>query len=257
MSFDLQQLVTNWTLLASRIGALLFYGPFFGSPAIPARVKAGITLILTAILFPFYGAGTMTSHPLELVGILLRETMIGLSLGLASQIVMEGAQFAGQIVGIQLGFSLVNILDPQSSVDTPVLSLFNQFLVLLIFLQLNIHHWMIRALIKSFDIPIVSGLRVSPETAQQLVKMCGRIFSIGVEVAAPIVAATVLIDVVFGLIGRIAPQVPVLFLGISVKSTVGLVILSSSLVLWPKLFGHYFDEALRTNALLIQTLVRR
>ena len=67
-------------------------------------------------------------------------------MGLAVQFVFEAAQFAGQVMGMQVGFGLVNILDPNTQVDTPVLAVFSQTIAMLIFLQLGVHRWLMRAL---------------------------------------------------------------------------------------------------------------
>ncbi len=73
-------------------------------------------------------------------------------MGLAVQFVFEAAQFAGQVMGMQVGFGLVNILDPNTQVDTPVLAVFSQTIAMLIFLRLGVHHWLMRALAQSFAI---------------------------------------------------------------------------------------------------------
>ena len=84
------------------------------------------------------------------VEVVSAEVVTGLLLGLAVQFVMEGAQMAGHIMGVQAGYSLVTLLDPQTQADTPVLATFQQLLAVLIFLQLNVHHWLLRGLAASF-----------------------------------------------------------------------------------------------------------
>ena len=81
---------------------------------------------------------------------MLSEALIGMLLGLAVQFVFEAAQLAGQVMGMQVGYGLVNILDPNTQVDTPVLSVFSQTMAMLIFLQLGVHRWLVRALAASF-----------------------------------------------------------------------------------------------------------
>ncbi len=254
MTLGLERLIATFLAVAVRIGMLMIFAPFFGSQAVPARVKAGLTLVLTVLVLPISAAPPAAPDGLSWALSLFGEVIAGLALALTTSLVFEGAQFAGQVLGIQLGYSLVNVLDPQTAVDTPILSTFHQLIVLMIFLQLNVHHWLLRALVKSFELVPVGSVRVSFGAMQQLVRAAGSLFVIGIQIAAPILTATLLIDVALGLIGRVAPQVPVLFIGISVKSVLGLAILAGSVALWPKLFERYFLNAMHASEGLLHLI---
>src|SRR5258708_26659434 len=118
---------------------LMTFAPFYSHAAVPVRVKTGLTLALTVLLFPVCTPAVLPSlSALSLVKILLGEAAAGLVLGLSVQFVFEAGQMAGQILGVQMGFSLVQLLDPQTLVDTTVLALFPQMFTLLVFLQLNV-----------------------------------------------------------------------------------------------------------------------
>src|SRR5882724_5925790 len=128
----------------------MMFPPFLGSSGIPLQVKAGLTLVLTLLLYPAAGVVAVTSDVMGWVRAVGSEMVIGLMLGLSMQLVFEAAQFAGQIVGVQTGFSLITLLDPQTQADTPVMAIFQQLVVLMIFFQCNVHHWMLRGLAASF-----------------------------------------------------------------------------------------------------------
>ena len=86
------------------------------------------------------------------------ELLIGVALGVATNIVFDGVQMAGQVLSVQMGYSLVNILDPQTQVESTVVATFHQTIAMLIFLRLNVHFWILRALARSFDyLPPASG----------------------------------------------------------------------------------------------------
>jgi flagellar biosynthetic protein FliR len=227
------------------------FAPFFGSNAISRRVKAGLTLVLTALVYPLCASRITVSDPLQFVKVAFGEAIIGLALALCIQFVFEGVRLAGQLLGFQIGFSLVNAIDPQTNVDTPVLSTLHETVIFLVFFRLSVDHWMLRALVKSFEYAPPGSVTVSPVALQHLVVMAGRLFGIGAEIAAPVLAATLLIDLALGLIARVAPQVPVLFLGMSVKSLVGMGVLLGAVGCWPKLFERYFQEVFRGTEHLI------
>ena len=133
-----------------RLAGVMTFAPFFGSDAFPARVKAALVLALTALLYGVCRTPEVALTIFSVTRLVLKEAVIGLLMGLSVQIVLEGAQLAGQLAGAQLGFSLAAIIDPQTNIETPVLAIFYQMIALLIFLQLNVHHWILRAVVKSF-----------------------------------------------------------------------------------------------------------
>jgi flagellar biosynthetic protein FliR len=174
-------------------------------------------------------------------------------LGLSVQFVFEASQFAGQILGVQLGFSLVHVLDPQSQADTPVLGLLQQTIVLLLFLALDIPHHLLRALVQSFSFLPPGTFVLTGVAVAELVHMAGRLFVTGLQLAAPALTATMLADLVLGFIGKMSPQLPVLFVGLSVKSVLGLAVLSVVVWTWPQFFQSAFSAALQEGERLLRS----
>jgi flagellar biosynthetic protein FliR len=230
---------------------LMSFAPFFGSTVISPRVKAGLTMVLTAVVYPLCAPTIIAGNPLDFARIVFGEVVIGLVLALSVRFVFEGVRLAGQLLGFQIGFSLVNVIDPQTNVDTPVLSTLHEAVILLVFFRLSVDHWLFRALVKSFEYAPPGSVTVSAIAAHHLMVLAGKMFCIGAEIAAPVLAATLLIDLALGLIARVAPQVPVLFLGMSVKSLVGMAMLLGAVGYWPKLFERYFQGVFQTTERLI------
>jgi len=247
----LEKLVAGAVFAGVRVGGLMVFAPFFSSDAIALPQKAVFTLALTALLYPAYAGLQISFSMLGFVRVVAGEAVIGLLLGLTLQFLLDAAGLAGQILGIQTGFSLVTILDPQSQADTPVLSTLHQLAALLIFLRLNVHHWLLRGLAASFTyLPPGSGtLRLA--IGGSLLRAAGAIWQVGVEIAAPVVAATLLCDVALGFFGKASPQMPVVFVGLSAKSLLGLTVLAGSLAFWPGLWEHQFTVALGISARLL------
>jgi flagellar biosynthetic protein FliR len=224
----------------------MVFAPFFASLGIPARVKAGLTVALTALLYPVYAPRTFDLNGVNWCQVMGGEVVVGLVLGLTLSFVFEGAELAGQILGFQVGYSLVNVIDPQTQVDTPVLSTFHQLIVLLLFLQLGVHHWLLRGLAKSFEYLPPGMASATPAVTQELLHAAGAMLVVAVQIAAPTLAATLLADITLGLIGRASPHLPVLFMGLSVKALVGFLMLAGALRYWPVLMEKYFLHALLT-----------
>src|SRR5215813_4531818 len=123
-----------------RVAGLMTFAPFWGSTAITPRLKAVLTLVLVAVLYPVCALPNVVLTPAALIRVALSEVTLGLAIGLCLQFVLEAAQVAGQLAGFQFAFSLVNVIDPQTNVDTPVLAIFHQLIALLFLMQMNVHH---------------------------------------------------------------------------------------------------------------------
>jgi flagellar biosynthetic protein FliR len=145
---------------------------------------------------------------------------------------------------VQIGYSLANVFDPQTQADTPVLSEFHQMAVLLIFLQLDVHHWLLRSLVRSFAYLPAGAASVTQAVAGGLLHAAAGIFLAGVQIAAPSLVATLVADMALGFLGKASPQLPVLFIGLAVKNLVGLTVLIAAMKYWPRMFNQQFEHAI-------------
>ncbi len=225
-------------LVGLRISGLLSFAPVLGSAAVPARIKAMLALVLT---FAMAQSPQIAIAPgVNLWAVVLSELAIGFVIGLSAQLLFEGIQAAGHYAGLQIGFSLVNIIDPQSQVDTPVMSLLYQTVATVIFLGLNVHHWLLRSIAKSWAYLPPGTLFSNAQTAVGLLQAAGAIWLTAVQLAAPVMVATMVTDVALAFAGKVAPQVPVLLVGIPVKALLVYCALITSIAFWPGFLEQRF-----------------
>jgi flagellar biosynthetic protein FliR len=250
-TLHLESIVAAVMFAGVRIGSLMLFAPFLSSGSMPVQVKAGLTVALTALLYPVYGAARLENSALGWVQVCTGEVVVGLLMGLSLQFIMEAAQMAGQILGVQAGFSLVSILDPQTQADSPVISTFIQLVTLLIFLELNVHYWLLRGVAASFAYLPPGSVVLNLGVTTALLRAAGAIWLVGLQIAAPVLVATLLIDVTLGFLAKSSPQIPVLFLGLSVKTVVALTILAGTLSFWPQLFEHHFAAGISQGERLL------
>jgi flagellar biosynthetic protein FliR len=227
-----------------RLTGLMLFAPFLGSVAIPPRVKAILVLSLTAFLFPSVGHGIGTYTLAQWPILIFMEFLIGVGMGIATNIVFEAVQLAGQVLGVQMGYSLVNILDPQTQVDTTVVALFYQSIVMLLFLRMDVHFWLLRAIGNSFLYMPPGTTHLSSLFTSAVITTAGQIFGLGVQIAAPVLSATLVADIVLGLLGKASPQLPLMVLGPAIKSLLGIAILIATLKYWPDLFHRLFLDSI-------------
>jgi len=251
MEIPLLQVMLSLLSISVRVSGLMLFAPFFGSTVIPARIKAVLTMAITFVLYPLVKNSipvlTMSQWPM----MVFRELLVGLALGIVTSLVFDAVQLAGQILSIQMGYSLINILDPNTMVDSTVVATFHQLLVMLIFLRLNVHLWLLRALSNSFSYLPPGQAHINTPFLLFLLGAGSRVIEVGVQIAAPVLSATLLIDLVLGLLGKASPQLPLMLLGPAVKSLTAMVILIGTLKYWPDIFRSLFLQSIHATDQLL------
>ncbi|MFZ0429269.1 MAG: flagellar biosynthetic protein FliR [Acidobacteriota bacterium] len=228
-SYDLSLgLIVGFLLTVARVGGLVTFAPFFGGSIVPMSIRLLLTLGLTWAVFPAV-MGTYTTIPTGLVGLTLltaRELLVGLVLGFSVKLVLAALDVAGQLMGFQLGFSFIQMVDPQTQVESPFMASFLNLIAIMIFLGMDGHHWLIEAVVQSYQ---VTGpdLAVSASLIGQLVTSLGQLFILGLQLSAPIVVMLFIVDVLFGILGRAAPQIHILIVGLPAKSLIGFTVLTA------------------------------
>ncbi len=236
--------ISGITQVGARVAGVLIFAPFFSHLAIPVRIKVGLVIFLTALLYPVSGPHVASAGFCRGLALLLSESLVGFLVGLSAMFVFEAVQFAGQLLGIQVGLSLVSVLDPQTQADTPVLSMFLQLLLLLLFLQMNVHHWLLRGLADSFRLLPPGRAGLNGFLLQDILESASAIWIIGLEISMPVVAATMTADLAIAFLGKASPQMPVLLVGMPLKIVLGLTTLAAALRYWPAVFDRHFAAAL-------------
>ena len=140
-----------FTLVLARIAGLFAAIPLFGGRRAPQTVKAAAILAMTMVLFPIVREfiPRMPTDAISLVILVIRETLVGLTLSLLSQVIFAAVEFCGQLIGMQMGLSMASLFDPDAG-QTQVIATFQDLLALLLFMTLGVHHVFIRAIVESY-----------------------------------------------------------------------------------------------------------
>ncbi len=244
MEISLAHITSSILVIGLRVSGLMLFAPFFSNVTIPPRIKAILVIAITAVLYPVYSphlqSVTMSDWPV----LVASETVVGIGMGVATNIVFEAALMAGQILSVQMGYSLVNILDPTTQVENTVIAFLHQSVAMLIFLGLDVHHWILRAVANSFEYLPPGSAALNPHFVQALLHEGAIVLELGIQIAAPVLSATLLADIVLGLLGKASPQMPLMLLGPAVKSMLGVFVLGITMRFWPHLFAQYFSESI-------------
>lgn len=251
----LTEIFVAFLTITVRLSGLMLFAPFFGSSAVPVRIKTGMTILFTFLLYPLVSPHLKGVELSQWPLLVFSELMIGAGVGIVSNLVFDAVQMAGQILSVQIGYSLVNILDPNTQVESTVVATFHQTIAMLVFLRLGIPLYLLRVIARSFDYLPPQSAHISGAFVQTLVHMGASVFLLGVQLAAPVLSATLLLDIALGLMGKAATQLPLMLLGPAIKSVVGLSVLAISLKFWPDLFARLFLHSVTTAENLLHLAV--
>ena len=214
-----------WPL--TRILGLIATAPLFGNLAIPVRVKLGLGIMLALVIAPTVPA-LPAADPMSLSGmlVLMQELVIGLAMGFAMRVVFAAVEMAGEICGLTMGFGFATFFDPQTRARSSAIAQFLALLTLMVFLATNIHLMMLSTLAESFISMPVSALPAGAGGFRTLANWGGLIFSAGVQLSLPIIAALLITNIALGILTRAAPQLNLFGIGFPVTLGAGFIVLA-------------------------------
>jgi flagellar biosynthesis protein FliR len=223
--------VQLFLLVFLRVTAIVMSLPIFSGNNVPNMFKAGLSIAVALALFPVIDLTIlpeMTGWIFLTLGV-ISEVLLGLSVGLAIRLIMAGIQMAGQVSGYQMGLAIANIMDPATSMQTPILAQAFNLMAMLIFLAIDAHHWFFRALADSFAIIPPFEFVLSASFIGYLMEMAGTMFIIALKIGAPVIVVLILTSVSFGLMARTVPQMNIFIVAMPLKIVVGLLFVVFSL----------------------------
>ena len=236
------------TLAMVRVSGVVLFAPFFSSTALGARTRAVFVLAVAYLLSPVV-AGLPNARSEIGFGAIVGELAVGFVFGLTLALLSEMLLFAGQIVGMQLSFSLVNLMGPSSRIETPLMGTLFQLAGTLVVIAAGLDRILLASLMRSFRVVPLGAYTLTPLTGLAVVRAASGVFVAALELAAPVLAATMLVEISVALMGKLSPQLPVMFLSVAIKTLTGFVVLAGSLALWARFiearFGGLLDMAER------------
>ena len=215
-------------LVLIRMSGLFILSPVFGRQNMPALFKIGFAFCLTLIYITATESLAVDYQDSMVLYVIyvVKELAIGIIMGYVTYIIMSGIYLAGQIIDNQIGFGYANVLDPITNIQVPLTSNFYYTYIILIFLLINGHHMIIRALFYSYKVIPLGQLTFSADVIQELGSLMAEMFAIALRISAPIIAAVFIADVVLGVLSKTIPEMNVFVLGMPIKVMLGLIIIT-------------------------------
>ena len=230
--------------------------PVFESRNIPVIFKLGLSFAVSIILFPvieFDSFPVFTGLLPFALGV-AGEIMLGVIIGLSVKLLFSGIQLAGQITGIQMGFGMSRVLDPNMGTQVSNIGQILNLVALLMFLSINAHHFFLRAIADSFHMVPPLGFQFGNSLIEQLITLTGNMFIIAIKAGAPIMVALLLTSVAFGLVARTVPQMHIMIVAMPLKIAVGLLFLGITLPYLTSYFIQIFNNMGRDIYILLNAM---
>jgi flagellar biosynthetic protein FliR len=247
-SVDLDAMLALFFFPFVRILAWLSFDPLLGNKAVPTRVRVALAMVLAMVVTPLLP----NNAPLSLASgegvlILLQQIAIGAALGFALRIVFTAVEFAGQLMGLQMGLSFATLFDPVNGAQTQVVAQFMVLTTALILFAFNGHHLVVTALVQSFqDIPI--GSTLSADGFAMLANWGAILFSVGLHISLPVTAALLATNLTIGMMSRASPQLNIFAIGFPLTLGVGFLVLYLALVYLPTQLDRFWLQAVQLGA---------
>jgi flagellar biosynthesis protein FliR len=235
-------------LVMMRMNAMIVIAPFFSSGVIPFRIKTLISFLITLVIVPVVAKNYSIPGDMGLFYLLIiKEVLIGIFIGFLLSVIFTAFQLAGDYFSVQIGFGISEVVDPLAQVSIPLIGQLKNLIGVLVFLSINGHHFLIKAIYKSYELaPILSvDQKKSFDLIKFLIHAMSGMFVIAFKIALPVIATVFLVSVTLGILAKAAPQMNILMLGFPLKIAVafGVLIITSPLII--KVMSVSLDKAFR------------
>lgn len=224
-----------------RVVALFSVAPVFGAREVPPQVRIALALLFALVIYPLVAAqvAPVPQDLFDLAAAALRETSIGLLMGLVVSLLFQAALVAGDLMDLQMGFGMAAVFNPTLGAQTAMMGQFLYRYTVVVFLLLNGHHLLLSGVVTSFESLPAARLSLDTDVLRLFGDLALTVFSVGLRIAAPAVATLLIVDVALAMVSRAVPQMNVFVVGMPVKIVVGMVVIVAALGLMTSVLQNY------------------
>ena len=242
LSYDASQLLA-FILVLVRVRGIIATAPVFGSSNVPPQIKVVLSLMLALILYPFIPLITVyPDRPDHYIMLIASEMLIGLVLGIIARFLFAAVEFAGTVIGFQMGLGMAMVFDPQSQEQISIVGKFENITATLIFLAMDGHLIVLQALVRSYSVLPPGGASISRPLVENLTELSASVFVIGLQIGAPLIVALFLANAIVGLLARSVPQIQVFVVGFPLTLMLGFLFLFFGMPFFAQAVHQMFEK---------------
>lgn len=249
--FDAQ----TWLLVFLRVGAFMTVLPFFSATNFPIQLRIALAMLTALLLAPLLPAFSLTQMGFPaLMGLLVKEVAVGLLLGFIGRMIFYAADLAGSIIATEMGLNLAPLFNPLSQNQTQAPGTILFLLASVVMLTLDLHHWILVGFQRTYSYLPVGGAHLSGALFGSVVAHTGRVFFVALQIAAPLIAMSFVITVVFAVLSRAVPQMNVFVESYAFRTVGGLIVFGLTLQLMAQHVLNYLRRLPEDLARVAQLL---
>lgn len=239
--FDLEYFL----LILVRTTCFIYAAPFYNMSNTPARVKIGVSFFVSVLMYqvltpaPAIAYNTVFGYSI----IVLKEAVTGLLIGFAADICNSIIHFAGSIIDMEVGFSMVTLIDPATKQNVSVSGVFYQYMIMLLLISTGMYQYIMKAYAETFTlIPVNGAIFQTDHLLSAMVTFMADNIVIGFRICLPVFAVMILLNAVLGILAKVSPQLNMFAVGLQLKVLVGLAVMFFTVSLLPGASDFIFKE---------------
>lgn len=243
--FDIEIALNQWEvylLILVRIASFVYTAPFFNVSGIPQRTKLGLAVFTSILVFMLVPDKTLVYSGILDYGILiLKESIMGLLLGFAANICLQTIQFAGHIMEVNIGMSMASNFDSTTQMQTGVVGQLYYYGIMLLMIISGLYQFILKAIIDTYSIIPIGQVNINMLLYDSFLEVIVEYFMIGFRIAMPVFMAIMIMNVILGILTKVAPQLNMFAIGIQMKLLMGLGVMFITVGLLPTVSNFLMD----------------
>lgn len=240
-----QYYVEHFMLILVRIASFMFTAPIFSmSNTMPKKLKVGFALAIALLIYPLIPKDTVVYDTMwQFTAIVIKETAVGLLIGFMANVCMNILNFAGRIIDMEIGFAMVSLFDPLTREQTSITGTVYTYFIMLLLIVTDMYQYIIRAVVDSYQLIPINKVVINADKLLTLIlKYTTDLFIVGFRIVLPFFTVTLLLNVILGVLAKIAPQMNMFVIGMQLKVFVGIIVMVLTVALLPSVANFIFTE---------------
>lgn len=243
-------------LVLVRVTSFVFVAPFFSMTNTPRMVRIGLSFFLSILLFGLIPhEGLVYDNLIQYTMIVLKELLTGLIIGFGANICMTIVNFAGHVADMEMGLSMISLMDPATKGQTTISGVYYNYMIFLMLLLSGMHRYLISALAETYTlIPINGQIFHVNRLLDAFVQFMGDYLMLGFRICLPIFATMIILNAILGILTKVSPQLNMFAVGIQIKVLVGLGVLFLSTSMLPAAGEILYENMKHMVVLMVEGL---
>lgn len=241
-------------LIFVRVSCFIFITPFFNMSNTPARVRVALSFFISVLMYSSLSPADAVLYDsfLEFAIIVIKEAIAGIIIGYGTTICTAIVNFAGSIVDMETGLSMVSLMDPATKQASSISGIFYQYTVMMLLIVTGMYQYLLKALAESFElIPINGAVFHGDKMLDTVVGFMADYLVIGFRICLPVFCVILLLNAILGVLAKVSPQMNMFAVGLQLKVLVGLSVLFLTVGMLPDAANFIFLEIKKVTAAFV------